>query len=223
MGGTKIRLRCRRSGGSRARRAHEQDSPETSEEAVLAALDDAVDAVLDDRVARDRLGIPSNLERGTRPGSPRDRTSRSTTSTSPGTLASVSGSRSGSRTTRTPPRWRSGSSGRDAALATSSCSTLGTGVGGGHRSRRPDLPRVGRGRAHGRRRRRAFRAKAAVTAEGTSRRTSPARRPIARRGSCGGRGGRAHARRARIGEETTARARVSPRSARCSGPRSARS
>lgn len=40
-------------------------SPDGSEEGVLAALDDAVDALLDHRVAAIGYGIPANLERGT--------------------------------------------------------------------------------------------------------------------------------------------------------------
>jgi glucokinase len=45
---------------------HEFETPETSEEDVLAALDSAVDELLDDRVVAIGYGIPSNLERGTR-------------------------------------------------------------------------------------------------------------------------------------------------------------
>jgi glucokinase len=44
---------------------HEAPSPGTSEEEVLAALDVAVEALLDDRVAAIGYGIPANLERGT--------------------------------------------------------------------------------------------------------------------------------------------------------------
>lgn len=43
----------------------EAPSPETSEEGVLAALDAAVEALLDERVAAIGYGIPANLERGT--------------------------------------------------------------------------------------------------------------------------------------------------------------
>jgi len=43
----------------------EVPSPEGSEEGVLAALDAAVEALLDDRVAAIGYGIPANLERGT--------------------------------------------------------------------------------------------------------------------------------------------------------------
>jgi glucokinase len=42
----------------------EVPSPDGSEECVLAALDDAVEALLDDRVAAIGYGIPANLERG---------------------------------------------------------------------------------------------------------------------------------------------------------------
>ena len=44
---------------------HEVPSPGESEEDVLAALDAAVEALLDDRVAAIGYGIPANLERGT--------------------------------------------------------------------------------------------------------------------------------------------------------------
>jgi glucokinase len=44
---------------------HEVPSPDGSEEGVLAALDSAVDALLDERVAAIGYGIPANLERGT--------------------------------------------------------------------------------------------------------------------------------------------------------------
>ena len=44
---------------------HEVPSPDGSEEGVLAALDEAVEALLDDRVAAIGYGIPANLERGT--------------------------------------------------------------------------------------------------------------------------------------------------------------
>ena len=40
-------------------------SPAESQPGVLDALDDAVDALLDDRVAAIGYGIPANLERGT--------------------------------------------------------------------------------------------------------------------------------------------------------------
>jgi glucokinase len=45
--------------------AREVPSPDASEEGVLAALDDAVDALLDERVGAIGYGIPANLERGT--------------------------------------------------------------------------------------------------------------------------------------------------------------
>ena len=44
---------------------HEVPSPDGSEEGVLVALDSAVDALLDERVAAIGYGIPANLERGT--------------------------------------------------------------------------------------------------------------------------------------------------------------
>ena len=44
---------------------HEVPSPDGSEEGVLAALDEAVEALLDERVAAIGYGIPANLERGT--------------------------------------------------------------------------------------------------------------------------------------------------------------
>ena len=44
---------------------HEVPSPDGSEEGVLAALDEAVEALRDDRVAAIGYGIPANLERGT--------------------------------------------------------------------------------------------------------------------------------------------------------------
>jgi glucokinase len=44
---------------------HEVPSPDGSEEGVLAALDEAVDALLDERVVAIGYGIPANLERGT--------------------------------------------------------------------------------------------------------------------------------------------------------------
>ncbi len=43
---------------------HEFDTPEHSEQEVLAALDDAVHELLDDRVLAIGFGVPSNLERG---------------------------------------------------------------------------------------------------------------------------------------------------------------
>jgi glucokinase len=44
---------------------HAVASPDGGERAVLAALDEAVEALLDDRVAAIGYGIPANLERGT--------------------------------------------------------------------------------------------------------------------------------------------------------------
>jgi glucokinase len=45
---------------------HEVESPERSEEEVLATLDEAVAHLLDDRISAIGYGIPSNLERGSR-------------------------------------------------------------------------------------------------------------------------------------------------------------
>jgi glucokinase len=45
---------------------HEVETPEGSQEDVLAALDAAVEALLDDRIGAIGYGVPSNLERGTR-------------------------------------------------------------------------------------------------------------------------------------------------------------
>lgn len=45
---------------------HEVPSPDGGERQVLAALDEAVEALLDDRVGAIGYGIPANLERGTR-------------------------------------------------------------------------------------------------------------------------------------------------------------
>ena len=44
---------------------HEVDSPGESQDDVLAALDAAVEAFMDERVAAIGFGIPSNLQRGT--------------------------------------------------------------------------------------------------------------------------------------------------------------
>jgi glucokinase len=44
---------------------HEVASPDASEEGVLAALDEAVETLLDERVSAIGYGIPANLERGT--------------------------------------------------------------------------------------------------------------------------------------------------------------
>jgi glucokinase len=44
----------------------EFDTPETSERDVVAALDAAIESLLDDRIVALGYGIPSNLERGTR-------------------------------------------------------------------------------------------------------------------------------------------------------------
>jgi glucokinase len=45
---------------------HEVETPEGSQDDVLAALDAAVEALLDDRIGAIGYGVPSNLERGTR-------------------------------------------------------------------------------------------------------------------------------------------------------------
>ena len=64
VGGTKILSgHVDRNGQVLAER--EVPSPDGSEEGVLAALDDAVEALLDDRVVAIGYGIPANLERGT--------------------------------------------------------------------------------------------------------------------------------------------------------------
>ena len=64
VGGTKILSGLvDRDGNVLAER--EVPSPGASEEDVLAALDEAVEALLDDRVAAIGYGIPANLERGT--------------------------------------------------------------------------------------------------------------------------------------------------------------
>jgi glucokinase len=65
VGGTKILAGLvDRDGRIHAR--HELESPETSEEAVLAALDSAVEHLLDDRTPALGFGVPSNLDRKTR-------------------------------------------------------------------------------------------------------------------------------------------------------------
>lgn len=64
VGGTKILSGLvDRDGAILAER--EVPSPDGSEEGVLAALDEAVEALLDERVAAIGYGIPANLERGT--------------------------------------------------------------------------------------------------------------------------------------------------------------
>jgi glucokinase len=65
VGGTKIRSGAIDREGVVHRR-HEIESPETSEEAVLQALDDAVEAVRVDTVGAIGFGVPANLDRGTR-------------------------------------------------------------------------------------------------------------------------------------------------------------
>src|SRR4029450_7488514 len=65
VGGTKILAGLvDREGSVQAR--HELETPTSSEAAVVAALDDAVEALLDERVAAIGYGIPSNLDRATR-------------------------------------------------------------------------------------------------------------------------------------------------------------
>lgn len=65
MGGTKIRSGVVDSEG-RIVRSWERDTPERSEDAVLAALAEAIEALLDDTIAAVGVGVPSHLERGTR-------------------------------------------------------------------------------------------------------------------------------------------------------------
>jgi glucokinase len=64
VGGTKI-LSGLVDRDGRVLDSHEVESPGESEEDVLAALDAAVAAFLDERVAAIGFGIPANLERGT--------------------------------------------------------------------------------------------------------------------------------------------------------------
>jgi glucokinase len=65
LGGTKTLAGIvDREGSVHAR--HEVETPEGSQEDVLAALDSAVEALLDDRIGAIGYGVPSNLERGTR-------------------------------------------------------------------------------------------------------------------------------------------------------------
>jgi glucokinase len=65
VGGTKILAGLvDREGSVQAR--HEVETPTNSEDAVVEALDDAVEALLDERVAAIGYGIPSNLDRTTR-------------------------------------------------------------------------------------------------------------------------------------------------------------
>jgi glucokinase len=64
VGGTKI-LSGRVDRDGQVLSEQEVPSPDGSEEGVLAALDDAVEALLDERVAAIGYGIPANLERGT--------------------------------------------------------------------------------------------------------------------------------------------------------------
>ena len=65
LGGTSTRAALvDREGTIQAR--HEFETPESSEDDVLAALDTAVELLLDDRVVALGYGVPSNLARGTR-------------------------------------------------------------------------------------------------------------------------------------------------------------
>lgn len=65
VGGTKILAGLvDREGRIHAR--HELESPETSRDAVLAAIDSAVEHFLDDRISAIGFGVPSNLDRTTR-------------------------------------------------------------------------------------------------------------------------------------------------------------
>ena len=65
VGGTKVLAGVvDREGEIHAR--HEMETPKASEEAVVAALDEAVDALLQDRVGAIGYGIPSNLDRRTK-------------------------------------------------------------------------------------------------------------------------------------------------------------
>ena len=65
LGGTSTRAALvDREGTIHAR--HEFETPESSEEDVLAALDTAVERLLDSRVVALGYGVPSNLARGTR-------------------------------------------------------------------------------------------------------------------------------------------------------------
>jgi glucokinase len=64
VGGTSIRSGLLDRDGTVLAR-HSLESPAASEDAVLEALDAAVDALLDDRVAALGFGVPSNLDRRT--------------------------------------------------------------------------------------------------------------------------------------------------------------
>ncbi len=65
MGGTKIRAGVVDREGVVHKR-YEVESPEISEEAVLEAFDEAVEAVREDRVGAIGFGVPANLDRNTR-------------------------------------------------------------------------------------------------------------------------------------------------------------
>jgi glucokinase len=64
VGGTKILSGVVDREGNVLRR-HEVETPSTSEEDVLAAVDSAVEILLDDGIGGVGFGVPSNLERGT--------------------------------------------------------------------------------------------------------------------------------------------------------------
>ena len=65
VGGTKILAGLvDRAGGIQSR--HEVETPKASEEDVVAALDDTVEVLLEEKVAAIGYGIPSNLDRRTR-------------------------------------------------------------------------------------------------------------------------------------------------------------
>jgi glucokinase len=65
LGGTKI-LSGVVDGEGRVLRSAERQTPEGSEEALLAALGEAIEALLDASVAAVGLGVPAHLERGTK-------------------------------------------------------------------------------------------------------------------------------------------------------------
>jgi glucokinase len=65
LGGTKI-LSGVVDGEGRVLRSAERQTPEGSEEALLAALGEAIEALLDESVTAVGLGVPAHLERGTK-------------------------------------------------------------------------------------------------------------------------------------------------------------
>ena len=221
LGGTSTRAALvDRDGTIHAR--HEFETPETSEEDVLAALDSAVEQLLDDRVVAIGYGIPSNLERGTR------RILRATNLP----LDEVDLVAHASARFGRPGRHRERRERRRARRVEAR--------GGPGRLEPPDADARNRRRRRARARRTAVSragpssvtscsgpagrpARGTATGTGTSSRSSPARRRIGLRSSSTGRGatrgcsspGHARARRRRR--------RSSRRSPRSSGPRSARS